>query len=183
VAPSRLVPTLKGPSKSSELSALRVGLALSTSATVFFAADVASDFFYDGDFPGGNLHLAFELVVVSISTFAFAFHIRGLLRFSRKHQRVSDQMRVATGEFASVVEELFSAWQLSPAERDVAIFLVKGMAFKEIAAARQSKEGTVKAQANAIYRKADISGRHELMSLFLDELLQNIELNAHPRQS
>lgn len=161
---------------SSELATLRVGLILSTVAIGFFAVDVAGDLFFEGNFPGGNLHIALELMVVFIAMFAFAFHVRGLIRFSRKHQSVSDQMRIAAGEFGAVVEELFSAWQLSPAERDVAIFLVKGMAFKEIAQARDSKEGTVKAQANAIYRKAGISGRHELVALFLDELLQNIDL-------
>jgi DNA-binding NarL/FixJ family response regulator len=56
------------------------------------------------------------------------------------------------------------------------MFLVKGMSFGKIAEARNAKEGTVKAQANAVYRKASVSGRHELVALFLDELLQGIDI-------
>lgn len=56
------------------------------------------------------------------------------------------------------------------------MLLVKGLSFGSIAEGRNAKEGTVKAQANAIYRKASVSGRHELVSLFLDELLQGIEI-------
>ena len=76
-------------------------------------------------------------------------------------------MRVASGEFSQVIEALFDEWKLTPAETDVAIFLVKGMSFSEIAIARSAKEGTVKAQSNAIYRKAGVKGRHELLALFL----------------
>lgn len=154
---------------------LWVGLGLSSVCTAFFAVDVLGDLIFGGDFPGGKLHLVLELIVVTVSLTAFVFHIRELKTFSHKHQKLSDQMRVATGQFADVIEELFSSWVLTPAERDVAIFLVKGMNFKDIADARSAKEGTVKAQANAVYRKAEVSGRHQLVALFLDELLQGFE--------
>jgi len=38
--------------------------------------------------------------------------------------------------------------------------------------ARGSSEGTVKAHSAAIYRKAGVSGRHELLSQFVDELIE-----------
>ena len=41
---------------------------------------------------------------------------------------------------------------LSPAERDVALFQIKGLSVAEIAALRGTSEGTVKAQAAAIVR-------------------------------
>lgn len=154
---------------------LWVGLGLSSICTAFFAVDVLGDLVFGGDFPGGKLHLAFELVVVAVSLTALVFHIRELRSFSRKHKKISDQIRVATGQFADVVEELFISWALTPAERDVAILLVKGVSFKGIAEARGAKEGTVKAQANSVYRKAHVAGRHQLVALFLDELLQGLE--------
>lgn len=154
---------------------LWVGLGLSSVCTTFFAVDVLGDLVFGGDFPGGKLHVGLESLVVVISLTAFIFHIRELRAFSHRHQKMSDQVRVASGQFADVVEELFSAWGLTPAERDVAIFLVKGVNFKEIADARSAKEGTVKAQANAVYRKAEVSGRHQLVALFLDELLQGFD--------
>ena len=33
-------------------------------------------------------------------------------------------------------------------------------------------EGTVKAQTNAIYRKAGVSGRSQLLSLFIEDLME-----------
>ena len=84
---------------------------------------------------------------------------------------VEQQLRAASGAFAELLEEHFLAWGLTPAERDVAWFAVKGMSTQEIANLRNTSEGTVKAQSNAIYRKAGVSGRYQLLSLFIDELM------------
>ena len=53
----------------------------------------------------------------------------------------------------------------------MALFTIKGLSIQEIAALRNTSEGTVKAQSNAIYRKSGVSGRAQLLSLFLDTLL------------
>lgn len=73
--------------------------------------------------------------------------------------------------FRDHMEARFAGWALTPAERDVALFSIKGLSIQEIAGLRETSEGTVKAQCNAIYRKAGVSGRAQLMSLFLDDLL------------
>ena len=67
----------------------------------------------------------------------------------------------------------FIEWALTPAERDVALFAIKGMSTSEIATLRATSEGTVKAQTNAIYRKAGVSGRPQLLSLFIDDLMRD----------
>lgn len=36
---------------------------------------------------------------------------------------------------------------------------------------RGVSEGTIKSQTNAIYRKADVTGRNQLLSMFIEELL------------
>ena len=72
-----------------------------------------------------------------------------------------------------VIEERFQNWALTPAERDVALFSIKGLSTAEIADLRNTSEGTVKAQTNAIYRKAGVSGRSQLLSLFIDELMED----------
>jgi DNA-binding CsgD family transcriptional regulator len=84
---------------------------------------------------------------------------------------VEDQLRLASGAFFDVMEERFAAWRLTPAERDVALFAIKGMSTQEIAMLRDVSEGTIKAQTNAIYRKAGVSGRTQLLSLFIDDLM------------
>ena len=97
------------------------------------------------------------------------------IALSRTHaraQKVEAQLRVASGEFAALLEERFAQWGLTPAERDVALFVIKGLSLQDIARVRQTSEGTVKAQTNAIYRKAEVSGRPQLLSLFIDELVE-----------
>jgi DNA-binding CsgD family transcriptional regulator len=70
-----------------------------------------------------------------------------------------------------LLEQSFTQWSLTPAERDVAFFVLKGFSTTEIAGFRNTSEGTVKAQTNAIYRKAGVTGRGQLMSLFIDDLI------------
>jgi len=89
----------------------------------------------------------------------------------RQHDRMEGQLRAASGAFMDVLEDHFTSWQLTPAERDVALFAIKGLSTAEIAQIRGVSEGTIKAQTNAIYRKAGVSGRPQLLSLFIDDLL------------
>lgn len=96
------------------------------------------------------------------------------LRRSRQRQlRAEDDLRRASSAFLEVVEDSFDQWGLTPAERDVALFAIKGLTTAEIAAVRATSEGTVKAQTNAIYRKAGVSGRSQLLSLFIDVLMDD----------
>jgi DNA-binding CsgD family transcriptional regulator len=95
------------------------------------------------------------------------------LRRTILRQRNAEQrLRVASGAFMDLLEEHFEQWGLTPAERDVALFAIKGMSTQDIAAMRKTSEGTVKAQTNAIYRKAGVTGRPQLLSLFIDDLMQ-----------
>jgi DNA-binding CsgD family transcriptional regulator len=71
-----------------------------------------------------------------------------------------------------VMNERFDEWGLTPAERDVALFAIKGLSIADIAQLRSTSEGTVKAQTAAIYRKAGVSGRPQLLSLFIDDLME-----------
>ena len=93
------------------------------------------------------------------------------LNLSLKAQHdASERLRRASSAFMDMVEERFGDWALTPAERDVALFLIKGMSIAETAALRGTSEGTIKAQATAIYRKAGVSGRPQLLSLFIEDL-------------
>jgi DNA-binding CsgD family transcriptional regulator len=90
--------------------------------------------------------------------------------FRRTH-RAEEALRRASAAFMEVLEERFTAWGLTPAERDVALFAIKGMSTQEIATLRSTSEGTVKAQTNAIYRKAGVTGRPQLLSLFIEDMM------------
>jgi DNA-binding CsgD family transcriptional regulator len=70
------------------------------------------------------------------------------------------------------IDRQFQRWGLSPAEREVALLLVKGLSHKEAAEVRATSERTVRQQALAVYRKAGLAGRAELAAFFLEDLLQ-----------
>ena len=56
-------------------------------------------------------------------------------------------------------------------ELSVAMLLLKGLSFKEIASVRSTMEKTVRQQASAIYRKAKVNGRHAFSAWFIEDLL------------
>ncbi len=70
----------------------------------------------------------------------------------------------------SAVDEQFGAWQLTPAEREVALLLLKGRGHKQIAAATGRSERTVRQHAVAVYQKSGLQGRAELAAFFLEDL-------------
>lgn len=96
-----------------------------------------------------------------------------LHRALRERYRAEERLRRASGAFMDLLEERFTEWGLTPSERDVALFAIKGMSTAEIATLRATSEGTVKAQTNAIYRKAGVTGRPQLLSLFIDDLMRD----------
>jgi len=96
-----------------------------------------------------------------------------LRRALRERHAAEERLRRASGAFAEMLQERFAEWRLTPSEKDVALFAIKGMSTAEIAALRATSEGTVKAQTNAIYRKAGVSGRPQLLSLFIDDLMRD----------
>lgn len=69
------------------------------------------------------------------------------------------------------IDERFSAWGLTPAERDVALLLLKGQSHKQIAFSTGRSERTVRQHAVAVYQKSGLSGRAELAAFFLEDLM------------
>jgi DNA-binding CsgD family transcriptional regulator len=109
-----------------------------------------------------------------------ALVLRNILRQSRAMER---QLRAASSAFMDLLQERFTAWGLTPAERDVALFAIKGLSTQDIAQLRSTSEGTVKAQTTAIYRKAGVTGRPQLLSLFIDDMMDdNLPMRAEIRR-
>lgn len=69
------------------------------------------------------------------------------------------------------IDGQFGTWGLSPAERDVALLLLKGHSHKAIARQTGRSPQTVRQHAAAVYRKADLAGRAELAAFFLEDLI------------
>lgn len=107
-------------------------------------------------------------LILGLGLGAMALH-----RSARAQKKAEDALRRASGAFMDLLNERFRDWGLTPAEADVALFAIKGMTTAEIAGLRGTSEGTVKAQTAAIYRKAGVAGRPQLLSLFIEDLMRD----------
>lgn len=94
-----------------------------------------------------------------------------LSRILRRGTHLEQTLQMAQGAFFELIDTHFEDWRLTPAERDVALLIVKGYSNSEISAILGKAEGTVKAQCNAVFRKAKVSGRVQFISGLIEELL------------
>lgn len=153
---------------------------------VFFVSDILSSFLGFRSSPiswqarellemGAAVGLLLGLVLGAVT----------LRRTLSERNLAQERLRLASGAFMDLLSERFAEWGLTPAERDVALFAIKGMSTAEIAVLRSTSEGTVKAQTNAIYRKAGVTGRPQLLSLFIEDLMRDEggALRLSPAQS
>lgn len=89
-------------------------------------------------------------------------------------QRWRAEARTLLRGLGEAIDEQFKLWNLTEAEREVALLLLKGLSLKEIAQIRATSERTIRAQARSLYAKAGLSGRAALSAFFLEDLLAPI---------
>lgn len=87
---------------------------------------------------------------------------------SKKWQAKAQDLLAGLGE---LIDQQLEQWGLTRAEKAVALLLLKGLSHKEVASLRKVSEATARQQAASIYRKAGLSGRHDLAAFFLEDLL------------
>lgn len=132
--------------------------------TIFFALIVIVQFLCALFFVSDIL-----LTVLGVRATPIAWHVRELLeigaslglvlgvvlggivlrRMVLRSRATEEKLRLVSTAFLDVVDEKFAEWGLTAAEKDVALFLLKGLSTQEIAALRETSDGTVKAQTNA----------------------------------
>ena len=97
---------------------------------------------------------------------------------------MQQSLTVAATALSDLMQGYFDSWGLTPTEQDVAAFTIKGCSIAEIATLRGSAEGTIKTHLNAIYRKSGVTGRAQLVSFLVDDLLHTplIAPEAPPMQ-
>ena len=69
------------------------------------------------------------------------------------------------------IQKQFGEWQLTQAEQEVALLMLKGFSHREIAGLRSTSETTIRHQARAIYQKSRLPGRSAFSAYFLEDLL------------
>ena len=163
--PNRLINTIKARPGLSLLFALQAFCAVS------ILLDAIGDIFEIEEALGYKESDTFELLIALAMIASVVFSAVQLFRYANRNQKVEDQLMAASGAFADLMDDKFAEWGLTRSERDVALLAIKGLEIAEIAALRDTRVGTIKAQLNAIYRKAKVSGRPQLISLFIEDLL------------
>jgi|SRR5215475_4688938 len=81
------------------------------------------------------------------------------------------------------IEKQFERWQLTSAEREVGLLMLKGFSHREVAGLRGTTEATARHQAQAIYQKSGLPGRSAFCAYFLEDLLpgRGHDTSALPR--
>ena len=93
-------------------------------------------------------------------------------------QRWRSESRALLNGLGEAIDVQFTRWNLTDAEREVALLLLKGLSTKEVAAVRAGSERTAREHARAIYAKAGLTGRAALSAFFLEDLLAPIEAST-----
>jgi len=84
---------------------------------------------------------------------------------------ITSEMKSARRAYSEVIHQQFDEWRLTESEQQVALLLLKGLSFKEIATVRSTREKTVRQQASTIYGKSGIDGRHAFSAWFLEDFM------------
>jgi DNA-binding NarL/FixJ family response regulator len=166
---------LRGEDRTAQLAIVVLGLVLA-----LLVVDLVSD-------SGGQVsgvHLAVEGVALAVSAVGVGVLVARLRRLDREQRRLVERLAASEGEverwrgevfeaaqgLRAAIERQFDRWDLSLAERQIALLLLGGLSHKQIASRRDSSERTVRQQAHALYGKAGLSGRADLAAFFLQDL-------------
>jgi DNA-binding CsgD family transcriptional regulator len=154
--------------------------------SVFVFVLITVDFL--GDYRDGVAwtHLLTEGLILMLSLAGIVYFGRLYYQFAQSKinlltqdlalaNQQAQQWREANRELiaglAVQIQKQFDSWQLTPAEAEVGMLMLKGLSHSEIAQVRNASERTIRDQARAIYRKAGVTGRTELSAFFLEDLL------------
>lgn len=127
-------------------------------------------------------HVLVELLLISLSLGLAAYLWWGWSSTSRTLSRTREQLQRREAErdawrqragrllrdLGEAIDDQFDEWELTPAEREVALLLLKGYSHRRIARRTDRSERTCREHASNVYRKAGLSGRAELAAFFLE---------------
>lgn len=122
-----------------------------------------------------GLFALFGMFYLLKDTFTLKRDLKREREFSSTLKQEAEEWRNRSRKYleglSNSIDEQLTEWNLTPAEKEVAFLLLKGMSLKEIAYLRDTTEKTARVQSMAIYSKAGLAGRSELAAFFLEDLL------------
>jgi DNA-binding CsgD family transcriptional regulator len=142
----------------------------------------AVDLMLDSPDTWWSVHAIYEVVLITASMLGFyllwrswrrtRYDLSATRHVLAEHTAERDAWRAsaesALAGFGRAIDERFRSWELTPAEREVALLLLKGRSHKEIAYLSNRSERTVRQHAVSVYQKSHLAGRAELAAFFLD---------------
>lgn len=166
------------------LDALRVRIIVSV-VLVLVAVGGAIDLYFDAPASWLTPHVLIEVSLMTVSASLSVYLWRGWRRAATGLAGARASMAAGEAErdawrnraelalegLGRAIDEQFTAWGLTPSEREVALLLLKGHGHKQIAAATQRSERTVRQHAVAAYEKSGLAGRAELAAFFLEGVM------------
>ena len=161
---------------------LRLALLLFVLIVFLMAADVWDDY-EEGQ---SYAHISVELLVVLCSMMGIALLGKQYIQVAQdKLYRLQHHLAEAEAEterwrersktlmqgLGQEIQKQFDRWELTQAESEIGLLMLKGFSHQEIAEFRQASERTVREQARVVYRKAGLNNKAELSAFFLEDLL------------
>jgi DNA-binding CsgD family transcriptional regulator len=126
----------------------------------------------------GIVHLTVEFLVFAVAVVGTVMMWRQLDRAQSdlvgalvEAEHWKQESRDLIQGLGIAIENQFARWNLTAAEAEVALFLLKGLSHKDIAGLRETSERTVREQSRSVYRKSGLAGRSSLSAFFLEDLL------------
>lgn len=167
---------------STETPRFRLVLALALAA---FVAGGITDLVTDRPQRWLSYHVVFEVGLIVLALALLTTLWRGWRGASREAANLYRTLEARRAErdrwresaqkllegLGSAIDAQFKEWDLTPAECEVALELLKGHSHKRIAKRTDRSERTVRQHAVAVYRKAGLGGRAELSAFFLEDLM------------
>ena len=164
-----------------ERRTIGIGLTIFIAVLLVVGGDLAMDY-QEGV---SMSHVLAEAAIIALAVGGVAILGRRYTELRSETRRLEEKLEVSREDaerwrreakealegLGEAIDRQFDRWELTPAEREVALFLLKGFSHKEIAEYRDVSDRTVRQQAHAVYEKADVSGRAELSAFFLEDLL------------
>ncbi len=156
-----------------------------TALLVAIATFGAIDLLLDRPATPFSFHVLFEVSFIALCLGGVAYLWRGwrganaelagsqqaLRDREVERDRWRDEATRLLAGLGAAIEAQFERWGLTPAEKEVALLLLKGLGHKEAAGVLDRSERTVRQHAIAVYRKSGLAGRAELAAFFLEDLL------------
>ena len=117
--------------------------------------------------------LEIVLMLMSIAGLAYLLRLnkqrqKSIVNLEQQLTTANSQLEKAGRAYSEAIIKQLQDWGLTSSEQEVALMLLKGLSFKEIASLRNTQEKTVRQQATVVYDKSGLKGRHEFSAWFFD---------------